>query len=232
MDDRSICRTSPSWPSSGSTPVPRRVQLPEPHTDPLHARFPRRLFHDNLAILATQCTFMTALCFGGFCMLPDKIDRIGAITYQREEILHYLNIAHYVCTTCGTCLNMAAVVIASHGMMFGPSLAIRGPHGSMSRAVQAMLDARRHVLRLFWAGLLFLMLSIIFVGWLKLDWVTATCMTAVACVFLALIVVYIIRKARPQFAFANRMTPSARPLRGEQMIELELAASSASSINA
>ena len=176
------------------------------------------LFHDNLAILATLCTFLSALCFGGLCMLPDKIDRVGAITYRKTQIHHYL---FYVCTTCGTCFNMAAVVVASHGMMFGPSLAIRGPHGSMSRAVHAMNDARRHVLRLFWVGLLFLMLSIIFLGWLKVDWVTATCMTVVAVIFLALIAAYIAFKARPKFSYSNSMAPSNRPMRGELMIARE-----------
>ena len=49
--------------------------------------------------------------------------------------------------------------ISSWCMIFGPGLAIRGPDGSMSRAVEGMYAERKWALRFFWAGLIFIMLS-------------------------------------------------------------------------
>ena len=44
-------------------------------------------------------------------------------------------------------------------MIFGPGLAIRGPDGSMSRAVAGMYQERKWALRFFWLGILFIMMS-------------------------------------------------------------------------
>ena len=158
------------------------------------------LFHNNLSILATQCTFLTTLCFSGLCMLPDQIWHVGVVAYRTREAHHFI---FYTCSTCGMCLNMAAAIVASHGMIYGPSLAIRGPHGPMSRAAQAMYQTRRRVLRLFWSGLFFLMLSIISIGWLKVDRITASFMTVVTLLFLALTAFYILGKLRKKFIFSQ-----------------------------
>ena len=51
------------------------------------------------------------------------------------------------------------MAISSWCMIFGPGLAIRGPDGSMSRAVAGMYQERKWALRFFWLGICFIMLS-------------------------------------------------------------------------
>ena len=52
--------------------------------------------------------------------------------------------------------------------VWGCSLALRGPDGSMQRAVEGMYKERRHVFRQFATGLFTLLLAVIFGGWLKM----------------------------------------------------------------
>ena len=116
---------------------------------------------------------------------------------------HNMELAFFTCSALSACCNLFAVVLATYGMVFGPALAIRGPEGSMSRAIDAMYATRRMLLRTFWAGLLFFMLSIPFLGFMKLDTITATLMTLCTMACLALIV----QKAtltRHKFAFDRR----------------------------
>ena len=48
--------------------------------------------------------------------------------------------------------NILTMAISSWCMIFGPGLAIRGPDGSMSRAVAGMYQERKWALRFFWLG--------------------------------------------------------------------------------
>lgn len=101
---------------------------------------PTRLFKDNLAVLATNSTFLAGLTYLGLCMLPDQVFSRGVEDFN---IRFGHKFAFYSCASIATCLNLAACVVASYAMIHGPALAIRGPHGSMSRAVGGMLDSRR-----------------------------------------------------------------------------------------
>jgi hypothetical protein len=101
---------------------------------------PPRLFKDNLAVLATNSTFLAGLTYLGLCMLPDQVFSRGVEDFN---IRFGHKFAFYSCASIATCLNLAACVVASYAMIHGPALAIRGPHGSMSRAVGGMLDSRR-----------------------------------------------------------------------------------------
>ena len=58
------------------------------------------LYHNNLSILATQCTFLTTLSFSGLCMLPDQIWHVGVVSYDVRKAHHFL---FYTCSTCGMC---------------------------------------------------------------------------------------------------------------------------------
>jgi hypothetical protein len=93
-------------------------------------------------------------------------------------------------------------------MIFGPGLAIRGPDGSMSRAVEGMYAERKWALRFFWIGLFFIMLSGISLGWLKYHVKTALTMTVIFVIFIGLFFFYIKYITRPRFRFpkGNKMS--------------------------
>lgn len=86
-------------------------------------------------------------------------------------------------------------------MIFGPALAIRGPDGSMSRAVEGMYAERKWALRLFWVGLFFIMLSGIALGWLKFQFKTAVTMTTIFIIFIVAFFIYVKYITRPRFRF-------------------------------
>jgi hypothetical protein len=148
------------------------------------------VFTDNFAVLSTQSAFLTGLGFGGLTMVPtwdsDK---------KTEEIIFYT----LVSVSIG--FNILTLCISSWCMIFGPGLAIRGPDGSMSRAVEGMYAERKWALRFFWTGLFFIMLSGISLGWLKFHWKTATTMTVIFMAFIVTFFVYVKYVTRPRFRF-------------------------------
>ena len=159
-----------------------------------------RLFKDNLSVLATNSTFLAGLTFMGLCMLPDQVFSRGVEPFA---VKYAHKFAFYCCASISTCLHLTACVVASYAMIHGPALAIRGPNGSMSRSVGGMLDARMLGMRVFWLGLFFMLTSVIFIGWLKVDELTASIMTVVVFGFQLSIIWYTKFKVRMKFSFAT-----------------------------
>uniref|UniRef100_A0A7S2RJM5 PH domain-containing protein n=1 Tax=Rhizochromulina marina TaxID=1034831 RepID=A0A7S2RJM5_9STRA len=154
------------------------------------------VFTDNFAVLSTQSAFLTGLGFGGLTMVPtwDKDKR------PQEAIFYTL-----VSISIG--FNVLTLCISSWCMIFGPGLAIRGPDGSMDRAIRGMYGERKWALRFFWIGLFFIMLSGIALGWLKFHSKTATTMTTIFVTFIVIFFLYVKFITRPRFRFpkdANR----------------------------
>ena len=69
-------------------------------------------------------------------------------------------------------------------VMFGPGLALRGPEGSMPRAVDGMAKERENVFMFFGLGLVCFHLSGITLSWLKFNTVDALFTTAILVAFL------------------------------------------------
>ena len=97
--------------------------------------------------------------------------------------------------------NILTMAISSWCMIFGPGLAIRGPDGSMSRAVAGMYQERKWALRFFWLGIAFIILSGVALGWVKFDPYISVTMTAIFLGFLSFMVYYMTRVTRPRFRF-------------------------------
>jgi hypothetical protein len=101
-------------------------------------------FTENFAVLSTQSVFLTGLGFGGITMTPiwDPEDRVVTQCF------------FYVACTCAIGFNVLTMCITSWSMIFGPGLGIRGPRGSMSRAVKGMYAERKLAIRFYLAGAL------------------------------------------------------------------------------
>ena len=101
-------------------------------------------FTENFAVLSTQSVFLTGLGFGGITMTPiwDPEDRVVTQCF------------FYVACTCAIGFNVLTMCITSWSMIFGPGLGIRGPQGSMSRAVKGMYAERKLAIRFYLAGAL------------------------------------------------------------------------------
>jgi hypothetical protein len=154
-----------------------------------------QLFNDNFGVLATQATFLTGLGFGGLTMDT----RFVEIPNHNVEQIHVT--LFYTISTLSVGFNILTMILASYCMIFGPALAIRGPDGSMTRAVNGMYEERRWVLRFFWTGLGCIMVSGIFLGWMKFGRQVAIAMTLIFFTFCVGIVFYITQRAVHKFAF-------------------------------
>lgn len=156
------------------------------------------VFTDNFAVLSTQSAFLTGLGFGGLTMVP---------TWKEEDFAQ--ETVFYTLVSISIGFNILTLCISSWCMIFGPGLAIRGPDGSMSRAVAGMYAERKWALRFFWIGLFFIMCSGIALGWLKFHFKTATTMTVIFVLFIVVFFVYVKFITRPRFRF-----PKGGPRKG------------------
>ena len=158
------------------------------------------VFTDNFAVLSTQSAFLTGLGFGGLTMVPtwDQSRRNWEVTF-------------YTLVSISIGFNILTLCISSWCMIFGPGLAIRGPDGSMSRAVEGMYAERKWALRFFWTGLFFIMLSGISLGWLKFNSTSATTMTVIFVGFIFTFFAYVKYITRPRFRFPKGRPPSPTP---------------------
>ncbi|KAJ8611675.1 hypothetical protein CTAYLR_007906 [Chrysophaeum taylorii] len=152
------------------------------------------VFTDNFAVLSTQAAFLCGLGFSGLTMVP---------SWQRsdEDPSKAYLLVFYTLASISIGFNILTMAISSWCMIFGPGLAIRGPDGSMSRAVAGMYQERKWALRFFWFGILFIMLSSIALGWLKFDAYIAASMTTVFLVFIVAMTYYMTNVTRPRFRF-------------------------------
>ena len=114
-------------------------------------------FTENFSVLSTQAVFLIGLGYGGLAMTP---------VWNSDEVflLQYL---FYTSITIAIGFNVLTMCITSWSMIFGPGLGIRGPPGSMKRAVLGMYSERNWAMQFYWAGLAFMMLGGIFLSWIK-----------------------------------------------------------------
>ena len=128
------------------------------------------VFSENFSVLATLSSFFTALGFSGFTMVPvwyengDKDDGDG---YHADSKMLTCEVMFYALVSTSIGFNMLTLCISVWSMIFGPGLALRGPEGSMARAVDGMYVERKWALRSYGFGLVSLMLAGVVLAWLK-----------------------------------------------------------------
>lgn len=180
------------------------------------------VFTDNFAVLSTQAAFLCGLGFSGLTMVP---------RWQRKNAPSPAALlVFYSLASVSISFNILTMAISSWCMIFGPGLAIRGPDGSMSRAVAGMYQERKFALRFFWLGIFFIMLSGIALGWVKFERYVSIAMTMVFLMFLSLMLYYMSQVTRPRFRFpkTHSRKPKAFYVDGYDPETGKLASSSAS----
>ncbi|KAJ8604451.1 hypothetical protein CTAYLR_000916 [Chrysophaeum taylorii] len=118
-------------------------------------------FTSSHAIVAKQAAFFTLVAYSAITMTPRWMSDADGGRPRRFFLYTFLSI------TIG--FNMLSMVICSWCMIFGPGLAIRGPPGSMARAISGMHSEERVVHVTFAMGIIFLVLSAITLAFTKLD---------------------------------------------------------------
>uniref|UniRef100_A0A7S3JQ87 Uncharacterized protein n=1 Tax=Aureoumbra lagunensis TaxID=44058 RepID=A0A7S3JQ87_9STRA len=126
------------------------------------------LHHDNLNTVGTQAAVMAGFSVTAlieFGPLKDG-NRILKFFYYNAVIIAMA--ANILCVVQTTCLSVK-----------GTSLAMRGPYGSVAKAVDGMYAVRRRVFALFGLGMLALFFFTILGSWLILDFFSAMIATTV-----------------------------------------------------
>ena len=90
----------------------------------------------------------------------------------------------YLCvTTMAMGFELIAVLNSTLCSMLGPGLALRGPDGSMHRAVDGLMMEYRLTFLFFTLGLIFFHLSALLFAWLEFSWPVALAMTVALVMF-------------------------------------------------
>lgn len=171
-------------------------------------------FTENFAVLSTQSVFLSGLGFGGITMTPTWL----------PEKMQTLQILFYTACTVGIGFNVLTMCITSWAMIFGPGLGIRGPQGSMSRAVKGMYAERRWALRFYLSGLMSMCIAAVLLLWLKfsctnvpaIEWQpvcyrTPVVCTAVFAIFMVGCFYHISTTTRQRFTFKTTEMTTRRP---------------------
>ena len=85
---------------------------------------------------------------------------------------------------CSMMLNFAAAFGSTFASMLGPGLALRGPDGSMHRAVDGLMLEYRLTFLFFTAGLVMFHISALLFAWLEFSWPVALAMTLALIMFI------------------------------------------------
>ena len=95
------------------------------------------LFVSNFQTIASQSAVLAGFCLSGLTMdpvpwNPENEDGTSAQMHRVHEALFATG------TTMSMALNLIALCTATFAVMYGPKLALRGPRGSMAKAVAGM----------------------------------------------------------------------------------------------
>lgn len=164
------------------------------------------MFTSNFAVLATTSSFLTGLGFKGLTMVPVWEDERES-KIRTEETLMYL----FLSLAIG--FNMLTLCVSIWSQIFGPGLALRGPEGSMSRAVEGMYIERKWALRFYGSGLIFMVMAGCVLGWLKFGYdgdqseqYVSFCISSALAACAILVALYIRFVTRPKFRFPENVS--------------------------
>ena len=115
-------------------------------------------FHvERYTNLATQASVVAGFSFESLVEL------------EVPEGTHWLlSSCYFVCGSAAMALSLYVLCIASFACVFGHRLALQGPHGSLERAVQILIDHRVHIFTTAGAALLCLVLAAMLMAWIKM----------------------------------------------------------------
>ena len=165
------------------------------------------------AIIAKHAAFFSLIAYSALSMTPSWMAR--ATTSQTKRFFFYIFVSISIC------FNMLTMVVTSWCMIFGPGLAIRGPPGSMKRAVSGMRDEEFMTHLFFACGQGFLTLSAVALGFLKLPLAVAIIVAIILSFFFTSTIVWYVRRPRAYFALEtdlNQIDFESRMERDEPLL--------------
>jgi len=116
------------------------------------------LFNENFNAVGTQAAVLAGFAMTAFAELNVPAD---------SPIM--LKTVYYLCTVVSLCAELNVVAHTTFVNVFGCSLALRGPDGSMQYAVDGMLMERQRIFACFGIGLLSLQATAICASWLLME---------------------------------------------------------------
>jgi hypothetical protein len=118
-----------------------------------------RFYTDNCVAVGTQASLLSGFAYSGLIQI--------VIPEGKSETL----VTAYLCVTVTAMgFELIAVINAMLCSMLGPGLALRGPDGSMHRAVDEMLEEYRLTFFFFGIGLVAFHFSAILFAWVEFIW--------------------------------------------------------------
>jgi hypothetical protein len=144
------------------------------------------LYMSNFGTLAGQAAMLAGFAFTGFTITIDLVD------VPEEGHWHHwtLRTAFFSLTACALGLLLLTVSNCALCSIFGPNLALRGPEGSMDRAVDSMKTLREQTFACFGAGLVAFHMSALLLAVLLFSRKEGAIVVTILTFFLVLFMVY------------------------------------------
>jgi len=132
-----------------------------------------QFYTQNCIAIGTQAALLSGFAYNGI------------IQVDIPEESHDLLKALYLCvTTMAMGFELIAVLNSTLCSMLGPGLALRGPDGSMHRAVDGLMLEYRLTFVFFTLGLVAFHVSALLFAWLEFSWPVALAMTLALVMFI------------------------------------------------
>ena len=131
-----------------------------------------QFYTQNCIAIGTQAALLSGFAYNGIIQVD--------IPEESSDVLKAL----YLCvTTAAMGFELIAVLNSTLCSMLGPGLALRGPDGSMHRAVDGLMLEYRLTFLFFTLGLIAFHLSALLFAWLEFSWPVALAMTVALLMF-------------------------------------------------
>mmetsp|Transcript_13775 Transcript_13775/g.43526 ORF Transcript_13775/g.43526 Transcript_13775/m.43526 type:complete len:220 (+) Transcript_13775:73-732(+) len=116
------------------------------------------LHHGNFNAVGTQAAVLAGFTVTAFIEFdcPESASRV-------------LKFFYYLASIISLSANILCVANTTFLSVWGTGLAMRGPDGSMARAVNGMYQLRRNVFLMFGVGMMALLVTAVFGSWLLMD---------------------------------------------------------------
>jgi len=127
-------------------------------------------FKDNFTLMATVSALLAGFVFMVFGLEAEQIGEYSKV--------HATSVAYMVAATGSLCANVLVVCLSTLASMLGPGLALRGPEGSVARALEGMRDEHDRVVRLFLFGVYSFFCTVVCLAWFEYEWPVAAPVSA------------------------------------------------------
>lgn len=132
-----------------------------------------QFYTQNCIAIGTQAALLSGFAYNGIIQVDIPTDSSD-----------WLKTLYLCVTTAAMGFELIAVLNSTLCSMLGPGLALRGPDGSMHRAVDGLMLEYRLTFLFFTAGLVAFHLSALLFAWLEFSWPVALAMTLALLMFI------------------------------------------------